>query len=252
MKIKVNDIEIAYDIYGQGDDIWLLLHGNRDNRSYLDPLAKAIAKKTNQKVYNLDMRGHGESGKPAYPYTLEMFENDLMEFIHKMGIKQFSVISYSLGATIIMSAYKKLVGYLKKLVFISASAHFVPKFRPPDLKNFSKFSIEDIHKKAKYFLFSERYLQVRDCVIAHWATIPASVHESLLGIKHPDLREDIKQIQIPTLLIYGEKDRSTTVKDGEYIHKCIPSSYLVVVPHCSHFVFLEEPKIVEDFIINFI
>lgn len=252
MKQKVNNINIAYSEYGAGDNLWIIMHGNRDKKEYLDNIALKIATQPNNRVLNIDLRGHGNSDKPDICYSMGMIIEDVIEFILLQKVNKVNLVGHSLGATVAMIICTENRIKVDKLVLISASAFFTPKFRPVNLNNYDIISIQEIHENAKKYMFSAKYPNVINKVIGYWSAIPEGVHKSILGIKHPDLREIVKNIKSETLIICGEKDNSTPVSDAEYLAQNINNACLKIIPGCSHFVVLEEPVQVEELVYNFI
>jgi pimeloyl-ACP methyl ester carboxylesterase len=96
-----NGVDIAYEIYGQGDPI-LLIHGFASNgfvnwrsTSWVDLLEKA-----GRMVVTIDNRGHGHSGKPQAPeaYDAYMMAEDSRALLDHLAIPQADVVGYSMGA----------------------------------------------------------------------------------------------------------------------------------------------------------
>ena len=82
-------------------------------------------------------------------------------------------------------------------------------------------------------------------------------HSSLVGIKRPgrtelladierlktiDIRPALKRIQVPTLLIHGEKDQIVPVKSAEYMAENIQRSELYIFDGVGHAPFIERAK----------
>ena len=97
-----NGVDIAYELYGQGDPI-LLIHGFASNgfvnwrsTSWVDLLEKA-----GRMVVTIDNRGHGKSDKPHDPekYGLEMVR-DAIRLLDHLEIKKAHVVGYSMGGLI--------------------------------------------------------------------------------------------------------------------------------------------------------
>ena len=59
--------------------------------------------------------------------------------------------------------------------------------------------------------------------------------------RRADLRSEVGQISVPTLIIAGESDPVTTVADAHFLHQQISSSQVVVVP-ASHLSSIESPE----------
>ncbi|KLT74225.1 TAP-like protein, partial [Acinetobacter baumannii MRSN 4106] len=68
-----------------------------------------------------------------------------------------------------------------------------------------------------------------------------------------DVREQLKDIKIPVLVVAGTQDPITTVADGEFMQQRIPQSKLTEID-ASHISNVEQPeafnKILTDFLVN--
>ena len=74
----------------------------------------------------------------------------------------------------------------------------------------------------------------------------------MVKIINEDLTELLKNIKVPTLLIWGENDTQTPIEDAKLMEKLIPDAGLVSIKDCTHYVFLERwdyiSKIINVFI----
>jgi pimeloyl-ACP methyl ester carboxylesterase len=66
------------------------------------------------------------------------------------------------------------------------------------------------------------------------------------------MKDFLPNINVPTLLIWGELDTATPISDGETMEKFIPDVGLIRIKNCSHYVFLEEPAYVNKIIYTFL
>jgi len=60
--------------------------------------------------------------------------------------------------------------------------------------------------------------------------------------KKDNLKDLLGQIQVPTLLLWGEDDFVTTMEVAEMFHKLIPNSELVSIKNCGHAPMIEHPE----------
>ena len=66
------------------------------------------------------------------------------------------------------------------------------------------------------------------------------MRQCLVKVVNEDLTELIHNINVPTLLIWGEKDDAVPLSDGQLMEKLISDSGLVVFEGCGHYAFLEQ------------
>jgi pimeloyl-ACP methyl ester carboxylesterase len=70
---------------------------------------------------------------------------------------------------------------------------------------------------------------------------PAGLRAMANAFADADLRDVLPEIDVPTLLLYGDADQRSPVSIGEELHAQIPASKLVVIPGPGHVVNVEAP-----------
>ena len=94
MFIQVNDVQLYYEIHGNGSRPFILLHGNGESTEIFSTLAGQLSRQYT--VYAIDSRGHGRSSSiPEYHY-MDMME-DVAEFIRKLNLKEALLYGFSDG-----------------------------------------------------------------------------------------------------------------------------------------------------------
>lgn len=89
-------VQIAWDRRGSGSPL-LLLHGFTDYRQLMEPLASRFARWHD--VVNVDLRGHGESGRNN-DFSLVRFGADVVEVCSDLGLHSPTLVGHSLGALV--------------------------------------------------------------------------------------------------------------------------------------------------------
>ena len=96
-QVKVNDINLYYEKTGQGEPV-LFIHGLGSSTGDWESQVKEFSK--NYQVVALDLRGHGQSDKPAGPYSMSLFASDTVGFLKALGIKSAHIVGISLGGAV--------------------------------------------------------------------------------------------------------------------------------------------------------
>ena len=96
---------LAYNQYGDGSRIVVLLHGLLLSQRMHEPLAKALAARGNR-VITLDLLGHGESDRPldAQCYSMSFFGEQVIALLDHLEIEEAVVLGTSLGANAALEA----------------------------------------------------------------------------------------------------------------------------------------------------
>lgn len=229
----------------------LLLHGNRDNHSHFSELQAILS--TKHPVIAVDFRGHGLSSKLDDSFSVEKMVADLIKVIDYFNWKKVILVGHSLGASTTLNFSISYPELLEKVVLMGAAAHYEMKWkRPPVSEDTYPNVIRESNKRAANFFFREEHPDVRERVIRSWSSIEYRVHKNLIQLTHPDTRNLLHTIKVPTLIIAGEEDKSTTVKDAEMLLKNIPNSKLAIIPKTGHFMFMENSQLTGSEILKFL
>jgi len=95
--VKSSDgVNIAYQVYGEGNIPLVFVHGWCCDKSYWDEQTNYF--KNQYKIVTIDLAGHGESGLGRKSYTIPMFAMDVSAVLNQLGFEKFILIGHSLGA----------------------------------------------------------------------------------------------------------------------------------------------------------
>lgn len=202
-------------------------------------------RKTLEKCENfvaIDLPGFGNSETPKTPWSLDNYALFIKEILKKLDIENPILAGHSFGGSIGIkycstgNSCKKLILIgsagirkkkgAKKSIFFILAKFFGMLFSLPLLRN-SKDIIRKYFYKA---IDSEDYINA------------GALTETYRQVISEDLTDDLKKINTPTILIWGEHDKDTPLQDGELMQKLINNSRLFVVPAAKHYVFLDKEK----------
>lgn len=119
MIINVNNININYEVYGEGRPI-ILLHGNSESHKVFDKLIDCL--KRDYKVYAIDSRCHGKS-ENAKSISYELMAQDVISFIKKLDIEKPVLYGFSDGGIVGLLIAIAEPDILSKLIISGANIH---------------------------------------------------------------------------------------------------------------------------------
>ncbi len=98
-RFAYGDYELAYETYGEGPRVTVLLHGLLLSRRMHEELARALADR-GHRVVTLDLLGHGASDRPRdmWRYSMTEFGREVVALLDHLEIEQAVVMGTSLGA----------------------------------------------------------------------------------------------------------------------------------------------------------
>ena len=95
---KYQRVSINYEILGSQDTALVFIHGWNLNMRYWDDQVRHF--QSRYRILNLDLAGHGNSGKDRSNWTVENFARDITHIMQKEGIDKAILIGHSLGGNI--------------------------------------------------------------------------------------------------------------------------------------------------------
>jgi 3-oxoadipate enol-lactonase len=241
MKVSANGISTEYLLEGPpGAPVVTFSHSLAANLHLWDAQAAALA--TRYRVLRYDIRGHGGSDVPAPPYTLEQMADDLDGLLKALGIGQTHFVGLSMGGLIGMTMAVRFPSVVKSLVLADTTACYGPKMTPmwdDRIRVAQAEGIEPLLDRTMEAWFTPafrvRHPEVIDRVRAMLR--PTDVRGyvgAIRAIGYVDLREAIRAIRCPTLILVGEQDHGTDLSMAKTMHERIAGSELTVLPNAAH------------------
>ena len=85
-----------------------------------------------------------------------------------------------------------------------------------------------------------------------YQSLDENMRETFKNIVNLDLTNYLSSINSNTLILWGEKDTDTPLKDGKLMHKKITNSELIIFPNCTHYCYLENTYVIIKIILCFL
>ena len=116
-KIDLNNIELYYEEYGDGEEAIILLHGFlSSSRMWKNKYVPALMKK--YKVYTIDVRGHGNSNTVKTGCNLQQMDDDIYRFSILKKIDSFILVRMSMLCAIAIQFSINFPDKIKSLILI--------------------------------------------------------------------------------------------------------------------------------------
>ena len=199
MQILVNNVNLYYETYGEGQPL-ILLHGNSETHEIFDKLVEKLRNK--YKVYAIDSRCHGKS-EHLMEISYNTMRDDIVEFIKELKLEKPILYGFSDGGIVGILIAIKEPKLLSKLIVSGA--------------NISPKGI----KKKDYIFTKIVYLVTKNKLIK-------------MMLDEPNIcKEELNNIDIPTIVLAGEKD-CIKYEHTKYIADNIPNSALEIIKNETH------------------
>ena len=227
--MNIKDVYVNFIQYGNksGKNI-VLLHGWGQNIEMMDPIGKRLQK--DFYITIIDLPGFGKSSEPTYGYTVYDYFEIVDELLRKLKIKNPIMIGHSFGGRIsIIYAAKRGV---EKLVLLASP------FKRSVKKNTFKIKLIKFLKKVPVVKELESYMKTKIGSRDYRNATPI-MRLILVNTVNEDLTEYLKQIESPTLLIWGDLDTEAPLEDAKYAETIMKDAGLIIYQGATHYAYLE-------------
>lgn len=252
-KNSEEQVDIFYEDYGKGQPV-ILIHGwPLSRKSWEHQVWKIV--EAGYRCISYDRRGFGISSAPWDGYDYSSLASDLDAIINELKLENAIIVGFSMGGGEVV---RYLTDYgdnkIAKAALISSIVPLVKKKEDnPDgvpesalkdiqnalendrvgfLKEFHKgFYNFDENKKADRI--SEAVLDY-DFIVASHAS-PRATIQAALSWMHTDFRPELKNINVPTLIVHGDADATVPIEtSSEQAAKGIKNSTYEIIKGAPH------------------
>ncbi|MCW8890642.1 MAG: pimeloyl-ACP methyl ester esterase BioH [Sedimenticola sp.] len=243
-------MKLFHKTTGEGPDL-VLLHGWGMNAAVWSPVAESLAR--HYRVTIIEMPGHGASDYAVDRYTLD----DWVQACLAVAPQEAVWVGWSLGGQLAQRAAVLAPERIAKLVLVTSSPKFVIGEQWPHamalntLKLFAKALSRDPHQTLERFLSlqvqgdeaaRETLRLLRKDIALRPEANPVALEHGLDLLLDVDLRAGLRDIQCPTLWLFGERDTLVPADLCDEIEQMMPDAEILILQGCAHAPFLSHPQ----------
>ena len=214
----------------------LFLHGWGCNKNYMFPISKL--KNSNSLI--IDLPGFEKNKYLCKPYFIDDYIEDIIIFLNNFDHKITHIVAHSFGGKLAV----KLANLLKVKGLILIAPSIYHKIRGP--RYYLKVLTYKIIKHIKIFKKISNKMGSKD-----YRSLSPIMKKTMSNIINESVKDDIKKIKVPTILLFGDKDKITPVYLGKRIKRNISDSELIILKG-NHFAYLynktQVVKIIESLV----
>ena len=257
---KQKDVELFYIKEGKGEPVVLISGlGSKMSWDFQIPFFKE-----KMMVISLHNRGVGKSSRPNYPYTMDMFVDDIKNLLEHLNItKKIHLCGISMGGMIVQNYALKHPISVKSLILCATTSIHSPKSLIESQELMQNFSPEQKFKTRVAALYSRPFKKIlrQDKALykkleKNFMEDPTTLQDYInqgAAIAGHDTMNDLDKIKQPTLILVGDDDRIIpTLEHSRLLHKKIPNSKLEIITNTGHGFNIEKAEEVNNLLWNFI
>lgn len=262
--IEAGGINTHYHEAGEGEPV-ILIHGSGPgvsawaNWRLVFPILSE-----HFKLYAPDVVGFGYTERPEnITYSVDIFVNHMIAFIETMNLDKVSIIGNSMGGALALRIAKQRPELVNKLILMGSAGTSFPITKELDQVWGYTPSFENMKALIKTFSYDQTAADNDDLVeLRYQASIQEGFQESFSAMfpaprqRHVDAlalaEEDLKRIDIPTMLIHGREDRVIPFKETSLkMAQLMPNVELHMFSQCGHWTQIEKTREFSDQVIYF-
>src|SRR5215472_1991156 len=220
--LPVNGLRLYYEIHGSGRPLVLLHGGLLTIDLNFGPLLEPLA--ASRRVIAVELQGHGHTADTGRPLTIEALAGDVIALLNHLGIAEADLFGFSLGGLVAYAIALAAPDRVGRLIAASADAH-----RPPGRES-APPGEDRLPTPADFQAWREAYEAVAPDP-AHFDEFAAK-NEALVH-EFPGWTDELRSLQVPTLLVFGDRDFSP-LPDVVEMFELLPNAQLAVLPGTTH------------------
>lgn len=270
--IEIHGQPVTYHLMGEGPPL-LLVHGiTSSSRTWKSVMPRLAEKHT---VIAPDLLGHGRSAKPHGDYSLGAYASGIRDLMVALDVPKATVVGHSLGGGIAMQFAYQFPDRVSRLVLVDTGG--IGKEVNPALRAAALPGAEYVLPVLFSPTLHDAGLKVRNVLAGFGLRGSADVEgvaEGFASLTESDARRaflhTVRSVidptgqrvsaadrlyltrEIPSLIVWGDRDRIIPVAHADLAHELMPGSQLEIFPGAGHFPFNDDPdrfiRVLEDFI----
>jgi pimeloyl-ACP methyl ester carboxylesterase len=260
-QIELHGHRAIYRIAGSGPPV-VLIHGMVNSSRHWEAVALGLAR--DYTVIAPDLIGHGDSGTPRGAYSLGAHAASIRDLLTAIGVERASIVGHSLGGGVAMQFFYQFPQRTERLALVSSGGlgrEVSPMLRSAALPGASAALWLVAHPRVVSGL-SQAGGRLRRHGSSKGVYLQA-VARALGPLQEPGAREAFLQTlrsvidargqrvsardrlhllrDMPTLIVWGERDNTIPLAHGRWAHAAAPGSRFETLSRAAHFPHLEDP-----------
>lgn len=262
---KLSNTELFVQRAGNAEHTLLLIHGflgSTFSWRYLLPMLSP-----HYTVYAVDLPGFGRSDKRKdYPYTLTAFARSVHDFIQSQTIRHLTIIAHSMGGQVAMRLATIAPQLVERLILIAPSSYLPAAkrwqkalFRLPYTYRIVPFLLTPnrAFRELTNVVYDERAVDLQSMYNGYVTPLrdrhfPRSLFQFASNRESDLSREQLRQIEQPTLLLWGRHDRVVPLHVGQRLLRDLPNVRMEIIEQTGHVPMEEKPRSVFNHITSFV
>lgn len=199
----------------------LFLHGALGCAKHWQSICEQL--RTEFDVFCPDFPGHGRKPSGPYENTLTGLSNFVQHYASENGLRNYTLIGYSLGGYVALNLALRQSSGLDKVITLATKMQWDPAIAETEILKLNVENLQGIADK----LSSEHG--------SNWSELIPQTHEIFRSIGSAPLTlQQMSEIRIPVSMLRGERDKLVSAGETEHFAAAIPEGRFLSIPAQGH------------------
>lgn len=228
--VLVNGKKLYYEVYGEGEPLFLLHGYTLSSKSWL-PYVEDFDKE--YEVYLIDLTGHGKSDAFKEDLSIKSVAEDLNLLVQHLKLDKIKAIGFSFGGDVLYQLALLNPSLLESMISIGAVG---------------TWTINDFPEYQKIFTFENR---ANFPWLLPYHGTDAKIKAIMNQFKNYTIKvsnEELQSIQPEVLIVMGDDDEGMSLEEVARVKKNLPNADLWILPNVAHSAHEGETK--DEFILK--
>ena len=260
-EIDLHGHTVVYRMMGDGPPV-VLIHGMVNSSRHWRGVAERLAERYT--VIAPDLVGHGDSATPRGDYSLGAHATVIRDLLSALGIERSTIVGHSLGGGVAMIFFWQFPERVERLALLSSGGlgeQVSPLLRSAALPGFRR-ALGVIANRPVLRALRAGGVQTRNVARALGPLETRGARDAFVQTLRSVIDRHGQRVSandrlylldgVPTLIAWGDRDRTIPMEHGLAAHRAVSSSRFVTIPGAAHFPHIEKPEAVAAALGDFI
>lgn len=201
-----------------------------------------------------DHPGYGRSDRPEWLDELSDLAYFYLDFMNALDLEGVHLVGHSLGGWLAAEIAIRNTSRLRSLTLVSAAGLHINGLPKGDIFLWSP------EERVRNLFVDQKFADARLAAPVTDELVDVALKNDLTTadlawnprFHHPQVRKWISRVDVPTLVVWGDRDKVFPPQYGEEYHRLIEGSRLAVLPGCGHIPQVEKADAFVDLFTRFV